>query len=428
MAGVNAPPDPPPAGVRRPRRASILDVAALAGVSASTVSRSLRGHSSISAATRQRVLEAARELSYSASPQASGLASGRTRTIGIVVPFVTRWFFVNVVAGAYEVLHEAGYDVLLYHLGTAQSRDRFFERMPLARRVDAVLALTLPLTDEHTLALRALDMPLVTVGAVLPGVPCVRIDDVAAMRTRGAPPAAPGPRADRDDHRRRGRAGLRLRVVAPAAHRLPAGDGRRRAGPARRPGRPPTPTASRAAPPRWRRSWTGPPLPTAVVAEYDELAIGAVRTLRRASIAVPGRLSVVGLDDHEMASVVDLTTVAQPVQEQGSVAARLLLDTPRREQGCRGPTEVVLPTRLVVRGSTGTPFTRAGYRSGGPAVRRSGPPPIGQGRGASPPTYHPRMASSRRVVRVGRRGPAAREEAAAEGRLPRAASPAPSPA
>ena len=93
-------------------------MAALAGVSASTVSRSLRGHSSISAATRQRVMEAAQQLSYSASPQASGLASGRTLTIGVVVPFVTRWFFVNVVAGAYEVLHEAGYDVLLYHLGT----------------------------------------------------------------------------------------------------------------------------------------------------------------------------------------------------------------------------------------------------------------------------------------------------------------------
>ena len=70
-----------------------------------------------------------------------------------------------------------------------------------------------------------------------------------------------------------------------------------------------------------------PTLPTAVVAEYDELAIGAIRTLRRASIAVPGRISVVGVDDHEMASVVDLTTVAQPVQEQGAVAARLLLDT-----------------------------------------------------------------------------------------------------
>ena len=90
-----------------------------------------------------------------------------------------------------------------------------------------------------------------------------------------------------------------------------------------------------------------PTLPTAVVAEYDELAIGAVRTLRRASIAVPGRMSVVGVDGHEMASVVDLTTVAQPVQEQGAVAARLLLDTLSDPE--TGPTEVVLPTRLLAR-------------------------------------------------------------------------------
>jgi DNA-binding LacI/PurR family transcriptional regulator len=58
-----------------------------------------------------------------------------------------------------------------------------------------------------------------------------------------------------------------------------------------------------------------------------------------------------------MASVVDLTSVAQPVQEQGSVAARLLLDCLDESKGT-APTEVVLPTRLVVRGSTGTPFAR----------------------------------------------------------------------
>jgi DNA-binding LacI/PurR family transcriptional regulator len=321
------------------------------------VSRSLRGHSSISAATRQRVLEAAQELSYSASPQASGLASGRTRTIGIVVPFVTRWFFVNVVAGAYEVLHEAGYDVLLYHLGTGEARDRFFERMPLARRVDAVLTLTLPLTDEHTLALRALDMPLVTLGAVLPGVSCVRIDDVAAVRTGvhhllhqghdqivmiagvddeyGFGFAASQRR--REGYRRAMEAaglGREVDVVSADSYGIEGG--------------------ARAMAALMDR----PTLPTAVVAEYDELAIGAMRTLRRASIAVPGRLSVVGVDDHEMASVVDLTTVAQPVQEQGAVAARLLLDTLGEIDGA-GPTEVVLPTRLVVRGSTGTPFTRS---------------------------------------------------------------------
>ena len=69
-------------------------------------------------------------------------------------------------------------------------------------------------------------------------------------------------------------------------------------------------------------------------------------------------MSVVGVDDYEMASVVDLTTVAQPVQEQGAVAARLLLDT--LTDPAAGTADVVLPTRLVVRGSTGTPWSRPG--------------------------------------------------------------------
>jgi DNA-binding LacI/PurR family transcriptional regulator len=61
-------------------------------------------------------------------------------------------------------------------------RDRFFERSAVPTR-DAVLTLTVPLTEEHTLALHALDMPLVAVDAALPGVSSVRIDDVGAMRT-----------------------------------------------------------------------------------------------------------------------------------------------------------------------------------------------------------------------------------------------------
>lgn len=167
--------------VQRPRHADITDVATLAGVSTATVSRSLRGHDNVSAATRSRVLEAARELSYSPSPLASRLASGRTQRIGVVVPAITRWFFANAVAGAYDVLHETGYDVLIYRLSSAESRDRFFEHLPPARRVDAVLALCLPLTEEHMRALRALDLPLVTLRVQLPGVPAVGIDDAAAV-------------------------------------------------------------------------------------------------------------------------------------------------------------------------------------------------------------------------------------------------------
>jgi DNA-binding LacI/PurR family transcriptional regulator len=72
---------------------------------------------------------------------------------------------------------------------------------------------------------------------------------------------------------------------------------------------------------------------------------------------VPGRVSVIGMGDHEMASVVDLTTVAQRVREQGALAARLLLDL--LDGTLEGDVDVIVPTRLVVRGSTGAPYVGA---------------------------------------------------------------------
>src|SRR5579875_3142127 len=77
--------------------ASVEDVARRAGVSIATVSRALRGLPDVAAATRDRVLDAAAELDYVASPFAARLASGRTSTVGLVVPFVSRWYFGEVI-------------------------------------------------------------------------------------------------------------------------------------------------------------------------------------------------------------------------------------------------------------------------------------------------------------------------------------------
>jgi DNA-binding LacI/PurR family transcriptional regulator len=328
--------------------ASILDVASRAGVSTATVSRSLRGLPNVSEATRRKVTDAARELSYVASPSASGLASGRTRTIGIVVPFMTRWFFAHAVAGACDVLREAGYDVLLHHIGGTEARDRFFQRMPLARRVDAVLVLTLPLTEEHTLALRALGLPLVVVGVRMPGVTSVCIDDREGARGavnhllhQGHEEIAMVSALDDDlgfSASRERRDGYR---DALAGAGLGARDDMMVAGT----------YGIEGGCAAMEQLLSGGALPTAIFTEYDELAIGAIRTLTRAGMSVPANLSVVGFDDHEMAAVVDLTTVAQPVHQQGAVAARLLLDTLAGE--LPEPADVVLPTRLVIRGSTG---------------------------------------------------------------------------
>ena len=93
--------------------------------------------------------------------------------------------------------------------------------------------------------------------------------------------------------------------------------------------------------------------PTAVFAHSDELALGAIRTLRRRGLRIPEDVSVVGIDDHPLAALTDLTTVHQSVREQGEIAARLVLDALAPIPDGDAPTAVTAPTTLVVRGSTG---------------------------------------------------------------------------
>jgi DNA-binding LacI/PurR family transcriptional regulator len=101
------------------------------------------------------------------------------------------------------------------------------------------------------------------------------------------------------------------------------------------------------------------PLPTAVFAASDEMAVGAVHAAREAGLRVPEDISVIGIDDHEMAEFFDLSTVAQPVYEQGRLAAGLLLDVLAADADHPvTPSAVTVPTRLVVRRTTAAPPAR----------------------------------------------------------------------
>jgi DNA-binding LacI/PurR family transcriptional regulator len=92
--------------------------------------------------------------------------------------------------------------------------------------------------------------------------------------------------------------------------------------------------------------------PTAVFAHSDEVALGAVRTVRRAGLRVPEDISVIGIDDHPLAELTDLSTVRQPVYEQGVIAAQMVLGLLRGEDAERA---VTVPTQLVIRRSTAPP-------------------------------------------------------------------------
>ncbi|MFY1633510.1 LacI family DNA-binding transcriptional regulator [Solwaraspora sp. WMMB335] len=334
----------------------IDDVARLAGVSTATVSRALRGLPTVTEATRLRVLDAAAQLGYIASPSASRLAGGKTRAVAVVVPRITRWFFSTVVEAAEETLQEAGYDLLLYNLGGQEhARQRLLHTANLHQRVDALMLVATPLEPVDFAAISALAMPGVTVssGTGVPGWPSVRIDDVAAARSATAHLLGLGHRriahisgnsADELaftthlDRRRGYQEALRAAGLTPDPALDVEGDFTINGG-------------GRAATELLRVD----PLPTAIFAACDEMALGAIAAVRSAGLRVPADVSVIGVDDHDVARVVGLTTVAQPAAEQGRLAARTLLGPLSGSSRTVADATVILPTHLVARESTAPP-------------------------------------------------------------------------
>jgi LacI family repressor for deo operon, udp, cdd, tsx, nupC, and nupG len=329
-------------------RIGLADVARMAGVSLATASRALSNAYGVSPATRARVLEVAERMNFVVSPEASMLASGHRQRVALVVPHIDRWFFGSMVSGLESILGAAGFDVLLYHVGNAADRRRFFELLPARRKVDAVVVVAFPVGDEERKRLELMGVTIVAAGGQDASYPFVCIDDHAAATQAMDHLLQLG-------HTRIGM----IEAVDPDQPDWPERPGRSQAyyDALDSAGLPADKTL--VATVDWgavhgaegmARLLSLRDRPTAVYAHSDEVAIGAMRTLRRAGLHVPQDISIIGIDDHPMADYVDLTTVAQPVHEQGARTAEMLLALLRGEDEIEQGVHVA--TRLVVRGST----------------------------------------------------------------------------
>ncbi len=332
----------------------IDDVARRAGVSTATVSRALSGRGHVATATRERVEEAAAELGYVVSASASSLATGRMRNIGVVVPFLNRWFYTSVLEGAQRRLMQYGYDLTLYNLsGSSNERSTVFETFLLRQRVDAVIAVSLELSAEEVDSLHALGKPLVGVGGPIRGVPTVSIDDVGVTRLATEHLLSLG-------HTVIGHIGgdvdAEMSFHMPTNRRLGWEDALRDAGVEPRPELYSPAVFTMQSGYVAAKQMLGDPRlrPTAVVVASDEMAIGVILAARDMGLDVPRDLSVVGIDDHELAPFFGLTTVAQFPEQQGERAVELLmreLDQSRDDE----PANLQLPFELIVRSSTSRP-------------------------------------------------------------------------
>jgi DNA-binding LacI/PurR family transcriptional regulator len=326
----------------------IAEVARLAGVSKSTASRALGGTGYVSDDTRRRVMEAASSIGYVPSTSAVSLATGRTQNIGVVMPYVNRWFFAEVLEGIQQALLLRGLDLTLYDAkpGT-EGRNRIFEDFLARKRFDGLIAVGLEPDHDEIDRLLSIGRPVVSVVGSSDATTVVEIDDDYVARRATEHLVALGHReiaflgggvtthwAQVDRRRLNGyfgameSAGLSANAVhivsevtMPGAYAAAVdalGDVRAR--------------------------------PTAIVATCDEVAIGAIIAARRLGIQVPSDLSVIGIDDHEFADMFSLTTLRQSPREQGRVAVELLLN--HLDDPSQPMRAVRMPSQLVVRNST----------------------------------------------------------------------------
>lgn len=331
---------------------TIADVAARAGVSKATASRALSGRGYVSDETRHRVAAAASELSYVAHASATSLATGRTQTVGVVMPTMQRWFFAELLAGIQHSLLEADYDLALYGLDDdAARRTRLFENVLPRKRFDGIIAAGIQPGPHGLERLLRFGRPVVSVGPHAGATSSVSIDDLAAARiatehlialghsriafvgtTTDAASRTFVDRCRVEGYREAMRsAGLdaEIRIAGTAAGVGTTPDGYA--------------AAAELLGDRLHR-------PTAIVGVCDEAAIGVIIAARRLGIAVPTELSVVGIDDHQQAEMFALTTIRQRPRDQGAQAVQLL------QQRIREPDAVIehvaAASALVVRNST----------------------------------------------------------------------------
>ncbi|WP_405736039.1 LacI family transcriptional regulator [Streptomyces sp. NBC_01537] len=324
----------------RPR---LEDVASRLGLSTATVSLVLRGVPGPSERTRQRVLKAADELGYRVDRAASLLASRRSRLLGVMIDIHSP-FHAELVEHLHTAAGEVGYDLVLSTQTRTRDEATAVETL-LAFRSEALILLG-PTAPAATLAALDRKAPVIVVGRRIAdadldvmrtadddGVGQI-VDHLVGLGHRSIVYVDGGKGVIATDRRRGYRTAMR-RHGLDAHVRILHGDNTEAAG-------------ERAA----RRLLGSGDLPTAVVAYNDQSAIGVLTALVGAGVAVPGEVSVAGYDDDALSrlSCFNLTTVSQRAEEQARHAVTAAVE--RLDESRTEPREVVLPPRLVVRGST----------------------------------------------------------------------------
>jgi len=334
---------------------TIRDVARLAGVSISTVSRVLNGTTPVKADKRQLVLDAAETLGYVPNPAALSLLNKRTGGLGVVLPFVTGEFFSELLSGLDETAQSLGSFLII---STSHSRPTEFRKavQALDKRVDGLVVMAPALDVEGASSLVNPDTPVVFINTQASGLDAdvFNFDNVGGTRAltqhlldeghqRIALIRGPESAWDAQERVRGYRSAMAEAGLSTEGLEFEGGFTRD--------------DGYAAAQIILEES----PCPTAILAANDYCAFGALSALREADVQIPDDMAVCGFDGLASSryAAPPLTTVQVPIREIGNRAVRQLVARLNGEAGDTPHHQEVVPVELVTRGST---LARAGSR------------------------------------------------------------------
>jgi DNA-binding LacI/PurR family transcriptional regulator len=332
------------------RRATISDVAKLAGVSIATVSRVVNETAPVAGETVREVQMAMAKLDYTPNAAARSLAGRKTKTIGLLLPEIAGEFFLPLIRGIESIVQDQGFDLLI-HASSQPYRERGGMISPLGEHnVDGLLVFTDRLSDSAITRLHGRGFPLVLLHRSPPAgldIPCVTFENKAGARRlvehliveHGSRRIAflAGPQGNEDSYWREAgyREALGEHDIALDPDLIGIGEF--------------NDIKAQAVVAGWLRQGLEF---DAIFAGDDEAATGAMLALRRAGKRIPDDVAVVGFDDVVLARLMSppLTTIHAPIETSGRVAAQQLFSL---LQTGAGKSLTLLPTNLVIRQSCG---------------------------------------------------------------------------
>ncbi len=328
---------------------TIHDVAQKAGVGVGTVSRVLNKSESVRESTREKVLEVISALHYHPDPIARSLTLKRTGSVGVIIPFFTRPFQMEILRGVSSAATRQGLELVIYNVETQEQRDEYFSRLARRRRVDGLLVISLSPEDEVSSLLKHAGLPAIFVDAYSPFFSSIVVKNMEGAFNAVRSLTAQG-------HRR---IGFINGVIEGNFKFNQANDrliGYHQA--------------------LWKEGLSFEPelvlntswdieggfqaalkflnlveRPTAIFAASDMQAIGILKAAKKMGLEVPRDLSVMGFDGVEASEYLEISTMQQPMQEMGELGLNKLAE---RLKTPGGALELIrLDTFPVIRCTTG---------------------------------------------------------------------------